>query len=435
MEIDIFSLHDRELDNSPGKFIVVSGEDMRRELSIIISRIIERGISRYRLFKNVKDELKISDANAQRLVYLRRSWYPLVFIEYMLKLDGSISKSEFQNNIEFMKNNHSPDIKLIAPKKVTENLCKVAGAHAADGTMHLGDSVSASAYISIVDRNKENIEAYASWILNEFGLRINVRKSAYSKDMWHASFHNKIIGRYLNKVFGFPSGSKVYTVDEPEIIKQAGYKYRKAFAIGFLSFEGGVGVKKQVELMVASKAIRDSVCDILRHEGLDVRIKDKVGTNGYWRLWSKKLGCEEAMRWMEFFEPRTEKWFKLYEYCHGFQGNVDSFEDANKSFNSVFPKTGKASVATVLNIIKERNQIHRYALQDAIGMKSKWAHSVSHYLHILADANAIKTERQAFGKKKSFGTVVREVYIYNPDIIKWKVPYRPRLEDEVKYSS
>jgi hypothetical protein len=429
MDIDVFSLHDGKIDDSARKFIVVYGENIREELSAIISRIKSRGISGYRLFKMVKNELKISDANAQRLVYLRRSWYPLVFIDYILNLDGSVSKPDFQKHIELIRSNHPPLRVLKAPKTITENLCKIAGAHAADGTMRIGDNGGASAYISIVDRNKESIEAYAGWIWNEFGLKLRVRKSEHSKDMWQTSFHSKVVGRYLNRVFGFPSGSKVYTVTEPEIIKRAGHVYGKAFAVGFLTFEGGVGIKKQVELMVASQSIRDSIHEILVHEGLDVRTRDKSNMNDYWRLWSTTLNRDETLKWMEFFEPNTEKWFKLYEYCNGFQGKPDSFEGAVKSFDSVFPKAGKTSVSDVIKIIRDKNEIHRYALQDAVGMKCTWAHSVSHYLHILSAANAIRTEKRSFGNKKSFGSIIREVYIYNPDVKSWKVPYRPRFEE------
>jgi len=52
----------------------------------------------------------------------------------------------------------------------------------------------------------------------------------------------------------------------------------------------------------------------------------------------------------------------------------------------------------------------------------KWAHSLKHYLDILKKANIILVQKKRFGKKKSFGTIVREVYIFNENIDKWRVP-------------
>lgn len=51
-----------------------------------------------------------------------------------------------------------------------------------------------------------------------------------------------------------------------------------------------------------------------------------------------------------------------------------------------------------------------------------WGHSLRHSLDILKRAHMIKVEKRRFGPKKSFGTIVREVYIYNPEISEWSLP-------------
>src|SRR3989344_1828170 len=60
------------------------------------------------------------------------------------------------------------------------------------------------------------------------------------KNEWGIRFHSRIISRYLSKFFDFPSGCKQYTVKEPEIIKNSPLAYRKAFALGSLTFEAGI---------------------------------------------------------------------------------------------------------------------------------------------------------------------------------------------------
>lgn len=54
----------------------------------------------------------------------------------------------------------------------------------------------------------------------------------------------------------------------------------------------------------------------------------------------------------------------------------------------------------------------------------KWAHSLMHYLDILKRAKIISVEKQNFGKKKSFGSIVREVYRFNDNVKDWSVPER-----------
>jgi len=228
---------------------------------------------------------------------------------------------------------------------------------------------------------------------------------------------------------------KQYTVSEPKIIRNAPLNFRKSFALGALTFEAGIGMKHQIELCVSSKTFRDSIAEILNL--LDIKFTKMQNKSGkYWRLWSNKLSKEEAKKWMQIFEPETEKWFKLKDYIYGFQGKVSSFEEAIEMLNKVYPykEASKICLRDVLFAIKQLERTHRYELVsylcknknlDSYG--GKWAHSISHYLNILRKANIINIERRTFGKKKSFGSIVREVYIYNPKIAEWRVPNRAIL--------
>lgn len=101
--------------------------------------------------------------------------------------------------------------------------------------------------------------------------------------------------------------------------------------------------------------------------------------------------------------------------------------------NKIYPvkEASKICMKDVLSTIKELKKTYRYELVshlcknknlDSYG--GKWAHSLFPYLNILKRANIIHIEREKFGKKKSFGSIVREVYIYNPKINEWKIPTR-----------
>jgi hypothetical protein len=225
---------------------------------------------------------------------------------------------------------------------------------------------------------------------------------------------------------------KVYSVGEPRIIKESGIEMRKAFAVGALTFEAGVGMKSQVEFCVASKNFYTDICEILAESEVKFHKMDKQ--NGtYWRFWSNSLTKEQTIKWMELFEPETEKWFKLYESVNGYQGTAKSTEEAITAFDRVYAhkQSSKVSMKNILPAIKNLGKTYRYELANYLaketGIESfggKWAHGLKHYLDILKKANIIKVERGQFGKKKSFGTIIREVYIFNPDVLTWKVPLR-----------
>ena len=156
-------------------------------------------------------------------------------------------------------------------------------------------------------------------------------------------------------------------------------------------------------------------------------------SSDYWRLWSKSLSKEEALKWIGLFEPNTEKWFKLNDHINGFSKRINSFEEAVLILNSVYPKQSgsKVILKDVLLAFKDLKQTYRYELADYLAKKNnlesfggKWAHSLKHHLDILKRANIISVERQRFHPKKSFGTTVREVYRFNENVKEWMIPER-----------
>ena len=132
-----------------------------------------------------------------------------------------------------------------------------------------------------------------------------------------------------------------------------------------MTFDGCVTSGSIIELCVSSKGFRDSIAEILIELGIPHKSM-KNQSSDYWRLWSNSLSKEEALEWLQVFEPNTEKWFKLYEYINGFSKKVNSFEEAVLILNSVYPKQSgsKIILKDVLVAIKDLKQTYRYELAD-----------------------------------------------------------------------
>jgi len=421
IKIDLFNLIEERMKSHKG-WIMAKGEKLNESLRLMIEKVALKFGSKRKLTKYLQGKFNLSQSTGERFVFLMKEWHPLFLIKEIANLEKT-SNFEIQEKIDFLKVNN-PNFRIHnAVKEVTEDLCKIAGAHAADGTIYKN-------YFRINDGYKSNLIIFKNWIKNVFGVEYPVKE--VSENEWCLEFHSRIICSYLRKIFNFPSGMKQYTVSEPRVIKDAPLKFRKSFALGSLTFEAGIGMKHHVELCVSSKAFRDSISDILTLLNIKFTcMKQRSGK--YWRLWSNKLSEEEAKKWLDLFEPDTEKWFKLRDYIYGYKGKVNSFEDAVEKLDKVYSSKSPSKICLkdILFAIKVLKETYRYELvsylcqkKNLISYGGKWAHSVSHYLNILKNANIINIEKRKFGKKKSFGSIVRDVYIYNQDVENWRVPSR-----------
>jgi hypothetical protein len=432
---DLFLLHDAVRDKKPRSRIVCSGgglsELVQETLSEIYLRRKRGEVSRYFV-----SHLGVSQLTEERLRRSDKRWFQLVFLQKLLVLwrdscgkapaEVESRKQSFFERVSLLRVSICGSSAVAAPKDLTLELCKIAGAHAADGTL-------ADCFFCITDRSKENVLAFQNWVLKSFAFKPRVTLNGSNE--WRLAFHNKVFARYLQVFFGFPLGSKLYTVREPGVVRSADLRFRKAFAFGALSFEAGVCVSRHVALCVASKQFRDDICDILTLSGIQLKRPEKT-SGGYWRFWSGRLSPAGASAWLAFFEPNTEKWFKLYELANGFQGKAKTFVDAVFAFDSVFynNSANKVCFKDVLLAVSKLKQTHRYQLASELvkmkGLSSfggKWAHSLRYYLAYLIDANAVSVSVEDFGPKKSWGRIRRQVYSFNEDVSSWRVPYRPWL--------
>lgn len=442
IKLDLFKLHDEKEDKGLYRWILASGRGLSEEVENLLSEIYLK-IKRRKLDSLLISKLKISDITSQRLRRKDRKWYPIIFLQTLIQIwkgyynkndkDVEILKNSIISKVEYLKCNNPASKPVKAVKELTIDLCKISGAHAADGTLY-------DSYIAISDEDRQAVEKFKQWIKNSFEINLAEVKRSKGKYEWSLAFHNKIISRYLNKFFGFPSGTKVYSVDEPEIIKSSKIEFREAFVLGVLTFEAGIGMKPKVEFCISSIMLGNSIYEILELSNFKVT-KNESGK--YWRFWTGKFSIEEANKWLDMFEHGTEKWYKIYEIINGYQGEINSIEDAIFVFDKIYHgKSGnKVTLKDVIRIILKLKEVYRYQLVEKLkemnnlaSFGGKWAHSVSHYLNILKNANVVSVEKRSFGKKRRGGCIIREVYKLNPNVISWKVPFRPWLVDKINYA-
>lgn len=421
VKINLFNLIDED-ERRPGSWIMAKGENLNEVLKPLISKVTIKFGSKKKLSEHLQHKFNLSQSVAERFVFLMKEWQPLFLIKEIADL-VNLSPFELQENIDLLKINKPPVKIYNAVKELNEDLCKIIGAHAADGTLN-------GNYFRINDGYKSNILAFRKWIVNVFGVEYPIKK--ISENEYFLTFHSGFISSYLRKIFDFPSGMKVYIVSEPEIIKKSNLNFRKSFAIGALTFEAGVGMRHQIELCVSSKDFRDSIAEILGL--LNIKFtKMKNSSNTYWRLWSNKLSEDDVLKWIELFEPETEKWFKMHDLIYGYNGQVNSLEEAIEKLNKVYPfnSANKICLKDILLAISSLKTACRYELisylcknNNLSSFGGKWGHSLAPYLDILKKANIIRVQKNKYGMKKSFGSVVRKVYIYNPTVSQWRIPIR-----------
>ena len=95
IKLDLFKIHDSK--DSTKNWIFAKGEHLKIELGILINKT---NFSNTELVKHLMKKLNISIASAERLIYLKKEWYPLIFIEELVNLTNS-DKYQVQDKIEF----------------------------------------------------------------------------------------------------------------------------------------------------------------------------------------------------------------------------------------------------------------------------------------------------------------------------------------------
>ncbi|MFH1376620.1 MAG: hypothetical protein ABIH25_03200 [Candidatus Woesearchaeota archaeon] len=270
--------------------------------------------------------------------------------------------------------------------ELNENLCILAGAHAADG--HL----SRKGCFSIKDEDENNIKLIAGLIQNEFNFFPRIFKSN-NENSYGIQFQRKDFYKYFKDCFNFPFGPKTYTVGIPKCI--IGNKdLERAFVVGSMTFESSVNINKSIGFSVVSKKFRDDLRNILVNNGMKVKsLTLKKGGNRklQYGLWtSDNMNPKELETWLDYYIIGSEKWFKILELSNGFFGRINKLKDAKRSFNLTYFKGRKVNIIGLISIIKKLKQVDINYLYKKLGVGKT---TIMKYLNILNDSKIIKRNK------------------------------------------
>lgn len=347
LKFDLFKLQQFE-DKYPRTWICARGKNLN---SILREIILKNCDGSYLSFaRKIGESLNIKHKsiyeNILKIVNQKDLWISFPLLQYLINLER-IDKFRIYQDIEYLRMNNSSTKPVKAVKELNETFCKLAGAHAADG--HIGKRYR----VDIIDHYQYAVKCYAKWTCDLFGIELKVHKDKKT-DAWLVQYKSKIISRYLNEFFGFPVGRKTYTVSEPEIIKKSGQNFRRAFALGAMTFEGSVEVSGRASMKVKSKDFRDSVSDIMKKDGL--KVSDGFSCGKYTLSSNRAITKEDREKWSKYFEEGTTKWEKIT-----INGDLKSIYD-NPILNKIIDKISNVKIFDARwlydELAKENVRIH-----------------------------------------------------------------------------
>ncbi len=375
MNFDLLQLHNDKADaDINGSWIKASGSNLNSELIKLLQEIYQEK-NQNNVARDLMKEINCSFSTSKRmLIRIKRKkvWVGLKIIIFLLdywKKLFNISESVLEEkkgniikNIEFLKVGQGQSKPVKAPKKLSINLCKIAGAHAADG------SLSPDYGVRLVDSSKEAVSKWISWLSNEFKIKIKLVKSR-RENAFKTEKYNKVIARYLNIFFGFPFGKKTNIVREPKIIREASLKYRIAFALGVLTFDGSVSLDGLISLDSNSKQLILDLQDILVKDGIESNI-NKISQKYVLRIANSKTKFKPKL--LNYFEKETPKWRRLAFI----KGNLKYDKKYDRLYKELFyssripyseliticKKLGLFDYQALLNTIKGKYRISSTAL-------------------------------------------------------------------------
>lgn len=316
---NLLALHDSEYDAHAKSWISAQGALLYDQILTILTAL--KPLSKKRIARIISERLGVSIDPVKGVVYNTRNWHPIPVILELLSLwtqHKNPSPSEFLQiqqriviSIERLKTNCSLSRSVKAPKRLSESLAKICGAHAADGWMgrRYHEGLGYSYEYTIREEHAFPLLKFGEWLRDVFDISTRVVKDRSGLNCHNIDLNNKVIVRFLHTFLNFPYGKKTETVDEPEVVKRSQLRYRKAFALGVLTFDGYMG--KRVELLVKSKRLRDAVWNIARADNLQVRAVEHCDKYGRWLLYSPERLDGSLNRWVDYFEPGTKKYLRL----------------------------------------------------------------------------------------------------------------------------
>ena len=340
------------------------------DLKITINKIIIEkkeyisGWNKENIAKVLAKRLNVSLNYTEEIIYNKRQQISFIFIIKLLNLwknlldksnrDIELKKKEIQGTFKFLKQNSGKAYHVKVVPNLNIIFSKIVGAILADGSVTSFGNV-----IYLGEEYKENVKAFSDWIEELFCIKPIIRRDKRN-NLWYVKIDNKVIKSYLTEIFCFNRGKKKYNYDFPEIIKNSNFEIRKACVKGIMIFDGVVRLKREIGLNIGSKNIRDSVFDVLIEDCLKVNKLEKPDSTGMWRLYSiGGFNKEQYGKWLDYFVESFDKWYRIYEWINGFQGFVESNENASFILKKSFPRrsSSKISLSEVFDYFIKYNSL------------------------------------------------------------------------------
>lgn len=398
VRLDLFKLHD-ENDKGQGRIKA----ELNSRLRTILKNLIKEIKSKRKIkFKAIAKEVDLPYYEFWRCLNKQR--IPLIAVIKLLDLWSKITK----NNIHRMKTKIQTSIKKLScgagntykkvnsQNLVSEDLCKIVGAIVADGHLSHRKLKSGMLEYTIVIRDgfKDNLDLFCKWSKNEFGIKLIPRYS--KKDHhWYVSFGNKIIFRYLNKIFEIQFGKKSNVVRMPKIIKN-NQKLRSAFTTGVLMFDGGVDHRTgYFDLTTKSKFLIVDIKNTLSTFLIEPDyVSDKLDPiSGVFKLRIRRK--EKLKRLLNFLEPDTTKWLQLNIHMNGMK-EIESLDELIEKLKIVYPRV--RSGITFEDVIKIVNEMGFVTMKDVQKKLNRQKTVVYEYLKRLEDWKILKSYRKGVYK-------------------------------------
>ena len=105
-----------------------------------------------------------------------------------------------------------------------------------------------------------------------------------------------------------------------------------------MSIDGSVELDGTISLRILSEQLLRSILEIIVKDPKCPRsLKNKIGIKKGRLRTLKSLNTNDYLFLSNFFEPNTEKYYKVLEFAYGYKGKAKSFNDALNVLDKVFP--------------------------------------------------------------------------------------------------
>ena len=425
IKFNLLLLNDENLDKHPRSWICIKGENIKDIIFKIEKEIIRnKKTNREQISKLLSQKLLYNHVSIKNILRGKNEFYPLPVVLKLIKLSKKENnyKKTIEDSIEYLKVNSASSKPIKAPKKLSKILSKILGAFCADGSLSIQfvisskdkeilekfkfkfiknplikKSVMRNEYyialqinknnyedlikfskknkdfqtqthynIELTDEHKSNVEAFNRWLNEEFEIKPTI---FYNKEnAWRTIFSNKILARYLIKLFDILPGYKTDIIDEPKVIKNSTLKIRKEFAKGVLMFDGCVTKNKKIMFSSLSSYLAESIRDILIKDNL--KVGNFTNNRGEYTVYTFINNKSDKL--LEYFEKGTKKWeLLMWLNNQNFKSEQITYEKDLYKTNNILELVKKVKICDAEFLMRELNYSHTTIRQHLSILKTK----------------------------------------------------------------